>query len=263
MLFDTHAHLNDQEAFPDVEPALARAREAGVRRIVVPGYDRASCLRALALAEQHPAIYAAVGFHPNDAASVTEQDLADLEQWVTHDKVVAVGEIGLDYHYDTPRDVQERILRTQVALARRVRKPVVIHDREAHEDIVRMLDEEGVVHVGGIMHCFSGSVEMMHQCLALGMHISLGGPVTFKNAKKPVQVAEAVAEDRLLIETDSPWLAPHPHRGKPNESAYVKLVAQRIAEVRGVSPDELAQITWRNACQVFSLPEVLGDGETL
>lgn len=261
MLFDTHAHLNDQEAFADVAPVLARARSAGVRRIVVPSYDRASCLRALALCEQYPGLYAAVGFHPNDAQSVTEQDLVDLAQWLSHEKVVAVGEIGLDYHYDTPRDVQIGLLQVQVDMAKRAGKPVIIHDREAHEDIVRILGEQGVDQVGGIMHCFSGSVEMMHQCLALNLHISLGGPVTFKNAKKPVQVAQAVPAQRLLVETDSPWLAPHPHRGKPNEPAYVQLVAQTIAQVRAVTEETLAQETWRNACEVFGLPQVLGDGE--
>lgn len=263
MLFDTHAHLNDQDAFPDVAPVWRRAQEQGVLRLVVPGYDRASCLRAIALSEQYPGLYAAVGFHPNDGTAVTQQDLTDLEVWARHEKVVAIGEIGLDYHYDTPRDVQERLLREQVALARRVDKPVVIHDREAHEDIVRMLDEEGVASVGGIMHCFSGSVEMMQQCLKLGMHISLGGPVTFKNAKKPVQVAEAVPSDRLLIETDSPWLAPHPYRGKPNEPAYVSLVAQRIAQARGMDCEALGQMTWANACAVFRLPITLLEGESL
>jgi len=258
-LFDTHAHVNDSEAFPAVAEVWERAQAVGVKRLVAPGYDRASCLRALELTERFEGIYAAVGFHPNDALAVTDRDLANLEEWSKRDKVVAIGEIGLDYHYDTPRDVQERLLREQIALARRVGKPIVIHDREAHEDVLRLLDDTGASQVGGIMHCFSGSVEMMHQCIALNMHISLGGPVTFKNAKKPLQVAAEVPFERLLIETDSPWLAPHPHRGKPNEPAYVRLVAERIADVRGVALADLAEQTYINALRLFGLTEASYD----
>lgn len=251
-LFDTHAHLNDDEVFPRVDEILSRAQDAGVRRIVVPGYDYDSCLRALDLAARYPHVRAAVGFHPNDAESVKDGHLAELESWCALDAVVAVGEIGLDYHYDVARDMQDQLLRDQVRLARRVQKPVVIHDRDAHEDIVRVLAQEQVGDAGGIMHCFSGSVEMMHQCLKLGLYISLGGPVTFKNAKRPVAVAVEVPAERLLIETDTPWLAPHPYRGKPNEPAYVHLVAETIAVARGQPVEAIAELTWDNACRLFA-----------
>lgn len=256
-LFDTHAHLNDPELYGRVDEVLARAQEAGVGHIVVPGYDYDSCLRALDLAERYDCISAAVGFHPNDAQSVQDGHLSELESWCQLTTVVAVGEIGLDYHYDTPRDLQQRLLQEQVAMAKRVNKPVVIHDRDAHEDIIRLLYDGGVQEVGGIMHCFSGSVEMMRTCLKLGLWISLGGPVTFKNAKKPVEVAGEVPADRLLIETDSPWLAPHPLRGKQNEPALVRLIAEAIAEIRGLSISELATLTSANACRLFGLPPLL------
>ena len=251
-LFDSHTHLNDPALYADAQQVVRRAREAGVRRMVVPGYDREACLRALELAARFDGVYAAVGFHPSDAQGVTDRDMADLEVWCGQPKVVAIGEIGLDYHYDTPsRDVQARVFTEQLQLARRVGLPVIVHDREAHADVLGALRDQGANGVGGVLHCFSGGVEMMREAVALNFYIGLGGPVTFRNAKKPVQVAAEVPQERLVIETDAPWLAPEPHRGKQNEPAYVRFVLERIAEVRGVPACALAADTYGNAQTLF------------
>ena len=257
-LFDSHTHLNDPALYADAEQVVRRARAAGVRRMVVPGYDREACLRALELASRFDEVYAAVGFHPSDAQGVTDRDMADLEAWCGQPKVVAVGEIGLDYHYETPsRDVQARVFAEQLQLARRVRLPVIVHDREAHGDVLGALRDHGAGKVAGVLHCFSGGVEMMREAVALNFHIGLGGPVTFRNAKKPVQVAAQVPQDRLVIETDAPWLTPEPHRGEQNEPAYVRFVLERIAEVRGVPACALAADTYGNA-QMFFFGQVEG-----
>lgn len=252
--FDTHAHINDQDLYPQAEDIFARAVASGVTRIVVPGYDRGSSLRAIELAERFETVYAAVGFHPQDAHNVSANDLADLATWSQHEKVVAIGEIGLDYHYDhPPRTVQDQVFREQIRFARSQGLPIIIHDRDAHEDILSALREEDAQAIGGIMHCFSGSVEMMQMCVEMNFYISLGGPVTYKNAKRPVQIAETVPAERLLLETDAPWLSPVPYRGKPNEPAYVRHIAEKIAEVRGIGVEELAALTYANALRLFGM----------
>ncbi len=254
MLFDTHTHLNDPDLWSQVDSLLFAARAVGVTRMVVPGYDRESSIRAMQLAEQIEFIYAAVGFHPHDAKDVTDRDLADLALWCQHEKVVAVGEIGLDYHYDnSPRDVQQAVFKEQISIAKIARLPIVIHDREAHADVITVLQETDAKQIGGIMHCYSASAEMMPQFLDLGFYISLAGPVTFKNGKRPIQVALEVPADRLLVETDAPYLTPEPYRGKQNQPAYVRYVAQKIADVRGISIEELEKMTYANAMRAFHL----------
>ncbi len=251
-LFDSHTHLNDPALYGEAAEVVERARAAGVSRMVVPGYDRAACERALELAARFEEVYAAVGFHPSDAQGVTDRDLADLETWCALPQVVAVGEIGLDNHYETPGgDVQARVFAAQLQLARRADLPVIIHDREAHADILAALRDSGIAQVGGVLHSFSGGIDMMREAVALNFHIGLGGPVTFRNAKKPVQIAANVPVERLLIETDAPWLTPEPHRGKRNEPAHVRLVAERIAEVRGAPLRDIAAQTYRNADNLF------------
>ncbi len=221
---------------------------------MVPGYDRRSSLQAIELAERYAGVYALVGFHPHDAKDVTDSDLTDLESWCRHPKVVGIGEIGLDYHYDnSPRSVQDRVFRSQIAIAKRVALPIVIHDREAHGDIVAVLGEEQAGEVGGVMHCFSGSAEMAAECLLMNFYISFGGPITFKNAKKPVEVAQKIPLDRLLIETDAPWLTPEPYRGQRNEPSYVRFVAQKMADIRNLTLDELSELTYNNANRAFAL----------
>jgi TatD DNase family protein len=208
----------------------------------------------MALAEQYDFIYAVVGWHPVDSIDLLPEDLEWIGSLCAHRKVVAIGEIGLDYHWDTsPKDVQQRVFRQQIQLARQKRKPIVIHNREAHEDIVRILREEDAKDVGGVMHCFSGSWETAKQCLDMNFYISFGGPVTFKNARIPKEVLSRVPLDRLLIETDAPYLAPHPHRGKRNESAFVRLVAETAAEITGKTLEEITRITTENALKCFSI----------
>lgn len=222
--------------------------------MTVVGFDRETIPLALKIAEQYETIYAAVGWHPVDAIDMTDQDLNWLKELSNHPKVVALGEMGLDYHWDkSPADVQKEVFRKQIRLAKEVDMPIIIHNREATEDIVQILQEEDAKTVGGIMHCYNDSADYVQACLDMNFYISLGGPVTFKNAPLPKEVAKIVPKDRLLIETDAPYLAPHPNRGKRNEPAYVTLVAEQIAALREISYEELCQITKENAFRVFRL----------
>jgi len=254
MLFDTHVHVNAEQFNEDLEDVIDRAKEAGVDNMVVVGFDRPTIIRAMELIEAYDFIYAAVGWHPVDAIDMTEDDLQWIEELSNHPKVVAIGEMGLDYHWDkSPKDVQMEVFRKQIRLAKKVGLPIIIHNREATADIVNILKEEEASRVGGIMHCFSGSAETALECINMNFYISLGGPVTFKNAKKPKEVAAAVPLDRLLIETDCPYLAPHPYRGKRNEPSYVKLVAEQIAEIKQLTFEEVSQATTENAKKLFGI----------
>jgi TatD DNase family protein len=254
MLFDTHVHLNDEQFSDDLDEVIQRAKEAGVEKMVVVGFDRPTIKKAIELVDQYDFLYASVGWHPVDAIDMTEDDLQWIEKLTAHPKVVALGEIGLDYHWDkSPKDVQKEVLRKQIRIAKKVNLPIIIHSREATQDIMEILKEEGADEVGGIMHCFSGSVETARECIEMNFYISLGGPVTFKNAKKPKEVAAEIPLDKLLIETDCPYLAPHPYRGKRNEPALVKLVAQQIAELKEISYEEVARKTTENAQKLFGI----------
>jgi TatD DNase family protein len=249
MIIDTHAHLDSRKFDEDREQVIQRALDAGVEKIVNIGFNRTTIPSTMALAEKYPFIYAAVGWHPTDAIDMKlEEDLAWIEELCSHPKVVAIGEIGLDYYWDTsPKELQHTVFREQIRLAKRLGKPIVIHNRDAHEDVVKILREEKAEECGGIMHCFSGSWETAKLCLNMNFDISFGGPVTFKNARVPKEVLAKVPLDRLLLETDCPYLAPHPHRGKRNESAYVTLVAEAAAEIKGISVEEISRITSENA----------------
>ncbi|WP_461201931.1 TatD family hydrolase [Anoxybacillus sp. TBDG-1] len=254
MLFDTHAHLNATQFDEDVEQVIERARAEGVSHIVVVGFDRPTIDRAMELAGQYSFIYAAVGWHPVDAIHMTDEDLIMIERLASHPKVVALGEMGLDYYWDqSPKEVQKEVFRKQIRLAKKVKLPIIIHNRDATADIVDILREEHAEEVGGVMHCFSGSIEVARQCMDMNFYISFGGPVTFKNAKKPKEVAKEIPLDRLLIETDCPYLTPHPFRGKRNEPGYVKYVAEAIAELKGLSFEEVAQKTSDNAKRLFGI----------
>lgn len=253
-LFDTHAHLDASQYDEDRDQMITRAKEAGVELIVNIGFDRQTIPTTIALAEKYDWIYAAVGWHPVESIHMEEGDLEWIESLCSHPKVVAIGEIGLDYHWDTsPKDVQQQVFREQIRLAKKVNKPIIIHNRDAHEDVVRILKEEGAAEVGGIMHCFSGSWETAKLCLDMNFYISFGGPVTFKNARVPKEVLKRVPLDRLLIETDCPYLAPHPYRGKRNESAFVSLVAESAAQIKEISVEELAMITMQNGKKCFRI----------
>lgn len=254
MLTDTHTHLNAEQFDEDRDLVIQRALEQGVTRIVNVGFNRETIPSSIELAERYEFIYSTVGWHPQDAKDMRDEDLAWIEELCSHEKVVAIGEIGLDYYWDTsPKDVQQEVFRKQIRLARKLKMPIVIHNRDAHADVVRILQEENAAEVGGIMHCFSGSWETAKQCLDMNFYISFGGPVTFKNAKQPKEVLAQVPLDRLLVETDAPYLTPHPFRGKRNETGYVRLVAEAAAEIRGMSLEELAEVTTRNAIRLLGL----------
>ncbi|MGG1514652.1 TatD family hydrolase [Paenibacillus oryzisoli] len=254
MLTDSHTHLNAEQFNEDQAEVIQRALEAGVTRMVNVGFNRETIPSSIELAEKYDFIYTTVGWHPVDAIDMMPGDLDWIEELCKHEKVVAIGEIGLDYYWDkSPKDVQQRVFREQIRLARKLGMPIVIHNRDAHQDILQILKEEKAAEVGGIMHCFSGSWETAKQCLDMNFHISFGGPVTFKNAKQPKEVLAQVPLDRLLIETDAPYLTPHPFRGKRNESAYVRLVAETAAEIRGLTLEEIATITTRNAMALLGL----------
>ncbi|TCP68469.1 TatD DNase family protein [Heliophilum fasciatum] len=254
-MFDTHAHLDDKRFADDWDALWAKITAAGVTRIVNVGYDLVSSARSIDLAERYEPIYAAVGIHPHDAVGVDDTVLTQLEQMAAHPKVVAIGEMGLDYYRDlSPRDQQRQVFRAQLDLARRLGKPVIIHDRDAHGDVMAILEEAAPTLRGGVLHCFSGSWEMAQHCLKLGFHISLAGPVTYTNARHLLDIARQVPLERLLIETDAPYLAPHPLRGTRNDSANVALIAERIAELRAMEPAVLAEQTLRNGCALFGIP---------
>lgn len=263
-LIDTHAHLHDAKFDADREAVIERMREAGVAAVVTIGTDLPASRAAVELAARHPDIWATVGVDPHEAASFNAETLAELRDLARSPHVVAIGEIGLDYYWDkAPRPVQAQVFEQQLALALELGLPVVIHNREAHADTLTMLRAWATDHPWqgrrplGVLHCFSGDVAMALEAAELGFLISLAGPVTFKNAKKPVAVAREVPLNALVIETDAPYLSPHPHRGQRNEPARVRLVAERIAEIRGIPFEVVAQATTANARALFGLPETL------
>jgi TatD DNase family protein len=254
MLFDTHAHLHFPDFAADLEAVLARARAAGVTRMLTVGTNVETSRAAIALAGREPDVWATVGIHPHDAAGADTAVLTELEALAQAPRVVAVGEIGLDFFRNlAPRDAQERALRRQLELARRVRKPALIHCRDAHGPTLAILAEERVGEVGGIMHCFSGDTAIAARCLDLGLLISLAGPVTYPNARALPDVARFVPVDRLVVETDCPYLPPQPYRGKRNEPAYLALTVARVAELRGESVESLAPRLAENARALFGL----------
>jgi TatD DNase family protein len=255
-LFDTHAHLHFPELVEDLDAVLERARAAGVTGMVTIGTDRDTNPAAVALAERLPQVYATVGIHPNDAGEATDADFEAMERLARGSaRVVALGEMGLDFFRDrSPRDAQEGALRRQLDMARRIGKPVVIHCRDAHPEVLAVLAEERVGEVGGVMHCFSGDVDVAKRCLDLGLVISLAGPVTYRNARALPDVARFVPADRLVVETDCPFLPPHPHRGQRNEPAWVAITAAHVAGLRGVAPEALGEIVTANAHRLFRIP---------
>lgn len=256
MFIDTHVHLNADQYEEDVEEVIERALAAGVSKMVVVGFDRKTIRKAMALTERYSFIYAVVGWHPVDAVDCTEEDLRWIEELSKHPKVVGIGETGLDYYWDkSPKEVQQDVFRRQIQLAKKVKLPIIIHNRDATADVVRILEEEDAKEVGGIMHCFGGSVETAEQCIDMNFLISLGGPVTFKNAKAPKKVAAEIPLEKLLIETDAPYLTPHPHRGKRNEPFYVTLVAEEIAKIKELPIEEVASVTTKNALKLFQINE--------
>jgi len=253
-LFDTHAHLHVPEFDADRAEMMARARQAGVTRMLTIGTEVPTSRAAVALAESEPDVWASVGVHPHDAAEADADVLTEIERLAGGPRVVAVGEIGLDFFRNlSPREAQERVFRHCIGLARRVRKPVVVHCRDAHAEVLAILAEERVSEAGGIMHCFSGDVAIARRCLDLGLLISLAGPVTYPNARALPEVARFVPGDRLVIETDCPFLPPQGYRGKRNEPAYLALTAARVAELRGEPLEDFARRASDNARRLLRI----------
>lgn len=254
MFIDTHVHLNAEQFQEDLQEVINRAHQVKVETMIVVGFDRITIERAIKLIEEYEFLYAVIGWHPVDAIDCTDKDLAWIEELTRHPKVVGIGETGLDYYWDkSPKEIQQQLFREQIRLAKKVNLPIVIHNREATGDVLKILREENAQTVGGVMHCFGGSVEAAREFIKMNFYISLGGPVTFQNARKPKQVAKEIALEHLLIETDAPYLAPHPYRGKRNEPSLVPLVAEEIARLKGISVDEVAKATADNAKKLFRL----------
>ncbi len=254
MLFDTHAHMDDDRFDPDRDEMIKRCFEEGVSLILNAGSNMATSVKSIGLADKYDGIYASVGVHPHDASTMDEASIEVLANLAAHKKVKAIGEIGLDYYYDySPRDIQKKRFIQQIDLARQLKLPIIVHDRDSHQDVMDIFKNTGVKSVGGVLHSFSGSVEMARECLKLGLYLSISGPVTFSNAKKTVEVVREVPLDMLLIETDSPYLTPVPNRGKRNYPAYVRFVAEKVAEIKGITFEEVAQKTMENGKRLFSI----------
>jgi TatD DNase family protein len=255
LLIDTHAHLDDARFDSDRDAMIARAREAGVEHFVTIGCDLTTSRAAVELADRYPFIYATVGVHPHEAKQIGDSWYDDLRRLAEHKKVVAYGEIGLDYHYNhSPPKLQRERFREQITLARDLRLPIVVHTREAQEDTIAILKEENAADVGGVFHCFSGDARLAKNALDLGFLLSFSGVITFQNATMLRDIVKTVPMDRILVETDSPYLTPAPHRGKRNEPAHVRLVAEKIAAIQGMTADQIAELTSQNARRVFKIP---------
>ncbi|WP_258361051.1 TatD family hydrolase [Moorella sulfitireducens] len=253
-LIDSHAHINDPAFANDLQAVLTRLQEAGVKAVINVGYDIASSRRAVEQAHGWSFIYAAVAVHPHDAVTFDAEAEAVIGGLARDGRVVAIGETGLDYYRNlSPRQRQQEVFRWHLELARSLRLPVIIHDRDAHGDTLRILKKAGPLPAGGVLHCFSGSWEMARECLEMGFYISLAGPVTFKNATRLREIAVRVPLEQLLIETDCPYLTPEPYRGRRNEPAYVGLVAAAIAAARGLAPEAVGEATAANARRLFGI----------
>lgn len=256
MLIDTHAHLQDEDLKKDLQQVLNRAREAGVEKIICVGYDLASSQEALLLARKYHEVHAVVGIHPHDAQSLNPDVKEKIFSMARDQRVVAIGEIGLDFYRDlSPRDIQRQAFREQIKMAQEIGKPIVIHDRDAHQEVMEIIKAEKAGRNQGIMHCYSGALPMAAELIKLGFYISFAGPLTFKNAHKAHEVAAKIPMDRILVETDCPYLSPEPFRGKLNEPANVKYVAAKLAELRNKSVDETAYLTNLNARKVYRIKD--------
>lgn len=254
MIVDSHAHYDDEQFDADRDEVLKRIQQQGVVWVVNPASNLDSARKCIELSETYDFLYCAVGIHPHDSKEFSEETLESIREMASNKKVVAIGEVGLDYHYDfSPQNIQKECFAAQIQLALELKLPLIIHDREAHRDVLDIIKAEKGYEAGGVFHCFSGSVELARTVLDLGFYIALGGAVTFKNAVKPVEVAKYVPADRLLVETDSPYMAPVPYRGKRNDSGYLHEIIQKIAEIRSSDFDVIANTTAQNANRLFGL----------
>ena len=253
MLFDTHAHYDAEQFDQDRDAVLASLPSRGVSLVVNPGCDIPSSRRAVQLARRWPFLYAAVGYHPEECGPYDPAELDILRELARDAKVAAIGEIGLDYYWEEnpPRELQQRVFRDQLALAGELDLPVIVHDREAHGDSLAIIKE--FPQVRGVFHCFSGSAEMARELVKLGWMVSFTGVLTYKNARRAVEAAQAVPLERIMIETDSPYMAPVPHRGRRNDSGYVRHVCEKLAEIKGISFEECARVTLENGKRFYGI----------
>ena len=252
MLFDTHAHMNDPAFDEDREAVLLSLKDKGVEYMMNVGCCLDSSKDCIAMAETYPFVYAAVGTHPDTADEVNEEVLEQYRRMAAHPKVKAIGEIGLDYYYETiPREIQQKAFRMQMELARELNMPVIVHERNAHDDGMRVVKD--FKDVTGVFHCYSGSAEMARQLVNMGWYIGFTGVLTFKNARKAVETAESIPLDRIVLETDCPFMAPEPFRGKRNDPGYLYRMAERLAEIRGISVEEVHAVTMENAKRLYRL----------
>lgn len=251
MLIDTHSHI-DMPDFDDLDDVILRAKEAGVEKIVLPSVDRNSFDNVIEISKKYEGVYCALGIHPTEAQGATEQDYEKILELAKYPKVVGIGECGLDHYWDKSYiNEQNECFLKQIEIAKSLKKALIVHDREAHKNTFDLLTQNIKDEIPVIMHCFSGSLEFARECIKKGFYIALGGVVTFKNAKKAHEIAKEIPLEYLLLETDAPYLTPVPFRGKRNEPAYVKYVAEEIANIRGISFDEVANATTENARKVF------------
>ncbi|WP_338026058.1 TatD family hydrolase [Abyssisolibacter fermentans] len=254
MLIDSHAHLDDSRFDKDREQLIKDLGNNNIELIINPGSDVATSVKAVSLAQKHENIYAAIGVHPHEVEDMEDETIELLRSLSKKDKVVAIGEIGLDYYYDnSPRELQKKWFREQIKLAKELDLPIIIHDRDAHQDTYDIIKELKDDSLRGVLHCYSGGVELAREFIKLGFYISFAGPITFKNAKVSKLVAKEIPLEKMLIETDSPYLTPHPHRGKRNEPLYVRFVAGEIAQLKGISFEEVMNITNKNARELFGI----------
>ncbi|HKJ05093.1 MAG TPA: TatD family hydrolase [Geopsychrobacteraceae bacterium] len=256
-LIDTHAHLDGSQFNQDREETIARAHESGISKILTVGCDLESSQSSIDLAAKHKDIYAAVGIHPHDSAKCNETAIDRLREMQKQPKVVAIGEIGLDFFRNlAPRDKQREAFRRQIRLAKEVGKPIIVHDRDAHDEVLQMLREENAASVGGVLHCFSGDLKMARACIELGFYLSFPGTITYPKNEEVRDIVRAISIDRMLVETDCPYLSPQKFRGKRNEPAYVRYTAEKIAEVKSLSIEDVARVTSRNAFDLFGIGDV-------
>ena len=254
MIFDTHAHYDDERFDEDRDALLRSMKEAGIGNIVNIGANMASSQRSLDLAREYDFMYAAVGVHPSDCAELDDEKIEKLKEMSSFPKCVAIGEIGLDYYWPEPEhELQKKWFKRQIALAREVELPIIVHSRDAAADTVDILKSENAGELGGVVHCFSYSKEVAEECVKMGFYIGIGGVLTFKNGRKMKEVAEAIPMERIILETDCPYLAPEPFRGKRNSSLYLPYVVSAMAQIKGISEEEVISITEANAREMYRL----------
>lgn len=254
MLFDTHTHYDDERFTDDKYEVIERAHNSGIKYMLNASSDIASCSESVSLAEKYAYVYAAVGVHPHNVEQADHNTLNIIRDYAKSSKAVAIGEIGLDYYYDnSPRELQRQWFIKQIHMAIQLNLPIIVHNRDAHMDTLKIVKQEEAKKIGGVFHCYSGSVEMAREVLDNNFYISVGGVVTFKNASRISEVVRFVPEDMLLIETDCPYLTPEPFRGKRNESSYIRFIAEKIAEIKGTSFEYIAYVTTENAKRLFKV----------